>query len=60
MHALVTPPLSRDCVITYAQKGAWGESPSDGCGGVLRQMKSARPGEFKEDSILMGVRFLVG
>lgn len=43
-----TPPLSEDAVVTYAP------------GNALRQVKSERSGWFVEESIVMGVRFLVG
>lgn len=42
------PELSRDCVITYAEKG------------VLRNVGAVRGGKFSETGVLMGVRFLVG
>ncbi|MCJ1309471.1 hypothetical protein MMC25_003131 [Agyrium rufum] len=42
-----TPPLSEDCVITFAKD-------------KVRQMRIARPGEFREWNVLLGVRFLVG
>lgn len=42
------PPLSQDSVLTYAP------------GGRVRVIKAERNGSFEEDSVLMGVRFLVG
>ena len=41
-----TPTLSKDCVITFAPEG-------------LRPVKLERTGWFKEQAILMGVRFVV-
>lgn len=41
-------PLSRDSVLTYAPEG------------LVRVIKAERNGWFEEDSVLMGVRFLVG
>lgn len=42
------PPLSQDSVLTYAPVG------------VVRVIKAERNGWFEENSVLMGVRFLVG
>lgn len=42
------PPLSQDSVLTYAP------------GGRVRVIRAERNGWFEEDSVLMGVRFLVG
>ena len=42
-----TPALSDNCVITFAPD-------------IVRQVRFERPGWFKESSILMGVRFVVG
>lgn len=42
------PELSRDCVVTYAEKD------------VLRNVGAVRGGSFVEGGVLMGVRFLVG
>lgn len=42
-----TPPLSQDCVITYAD-------------GLTRQVKTERNGWFEEKGVLMGVRYLIG
>lgn len=44
----LTPPLSQDSVLTYAPLG------------LVRVIKAERNGWFEEDSVLMGVRFLVG
>ena len=44
----VTPPLSRDSVLTYA------------CPGILRQVRGERGGWFMEEAVIMGVRFVVG
>lgn len=41
------PELSKGSVITYAP-------------GMVRQVKSERGGEFREEEVLLGVRFLVG
>ncbi|EON68986.1 hypothetical protein W97_08244 [Coniosporium apollinis CBS 100218] len=49
----VVPPLSQDCVVTYAQPGAWS-------GSCVRQVRSERGGDFREESVIMGVRFLLG
>ena len=43
-----TPLLSQDSVLTYAPLG------------LVRVIKAERNGWFEEDSVLMGVRFLVG
>lgn len=43
-----TPPLSQDSVLTYAPLG------------LVRVIKAERNGWFEEDSVLMGVRYLVG
>lgn len=42
------PPLSQNSVLTYAPVG------------LVRVIKAERNGWFEEDSVLMGVRFLVG
>ncbi|KAJ9668316.1 hypothetical protein H2201_001364 [Coniosporium apollinis] len=49
----VVPALSKDCVVTYAQPGAWS-------GSCVRQVRSERGGEFREEGVVMGVRFLLG
>ena len=53
-QAWKTPELSDDCVITYAEERSGEES------GVVRHIKSARPGSFRESGVLFGVRYLVG
>ncbi|OCK84560.1 hypothetical protein K432DRAFT_115944 [Lepidopterella palustris CBS 459.81] len=66
-----TPPLSQDCVITYAKAGPWSAVPVSagagvglgtgiGWGEVVRQVRCERPGWFKEDEVVFAVRFLVG
>lgn len=43
-----TPPLSRGSIVTYAEDG------------VERQIRAERGGWFKEEEVLVGVRFVVG
>ncbi|KAF2839262.1 hypothetical protein M501DRAFT_1016343 [Patellaria atrata CBS 101060] len=52
---LVTPELSKDCVLTYAEEGKAGTE-----WGTLRQIRSERSGHFECDSVVLGVRFVVG
>jgi hypothetical protein len=54
-----TPELSKDCVVSFAEDGPWRTSVN-GKGGVWRQIRSARPGYFKESEVLFGVRYLIG
>ncbi|KAL8917988.1 MAG: hypothetical protein Q9172_005596 [Xanthocarpia lactea] len=42
------PAMSRECVVTYAE------------GGIVRQVRSERGGWFKEERVLVGMRFVVG
>ncbi|KAL8992826.1 MAG: hypothetical protein Q9169_006812 [Polycauliona sp. 2 TL-2023] len=42
------PPLSRNSVVSYSE------------GGVVRQVRSERGGCFREEGVLVGVRFVVG
>ncbi len=42
------PPLSRECVVTYAERD------------VVRQVRSERGGWFAEEMVLVGMRFVVG
>lgn len=44
----VLPELSRDCAITFAEKG------------MVRSVPAARGGTFEERGVVMGVRFIVG
>lgn len=67
------PELSEGSAVTYAKPGLWMNSNGgvrngknrlagvDGstCKSVLRQVRTERAGSFKEDSILLGVRFLI-
>ena len=46
--AFTVPELSKDCSVTYAGPG------------VLRNVGASRSGHFKEEGVVMGVRFLVG
>jgi hypothetical protein len=55
--AWVTPELSKDCVLGYAEEGVRADEPRVG---VLRHVKSARPGWFVESEVLFAVRYLVG
>lgn len=66
-RAFDVPDLSQDCAITYAMPAgggaaakAWvaGEARGFG-GGVVRQVRSERTGEFEEDGVVVGVRFVV-
>lgn len=52
------PELSKDCVVSFAQEGPWMTS-GNGKGGVWRNVKSARPGSFKETDVLFGVRYVI-
>ncbi|KAF2713532.1 hypothetical protein K504DRAFT_498342 [Pleomassaria siparia CBS 279.74] len=45
------PPLNQDCVIAYAVGGPEKR--------VLRQVKCERQGNFKEDEVVVGMRFFV-
>ena len=51
--------LSFDAIASYAEPGAWCDPKQGGRGGPLRQIRLERNGEFKEDSILVGVRFVL-
>ncbi len=42
------PPLSRDCVVTYARDG------------TERQIRAERGGRFREEGVLIGVRYVLG
>jgi hypothetical protein len=54
------PPLSRNCVIQLAQSGTGLDDRKGALGeGLLRQIKSERQGVFSEESVVVGVRFLV-
>lgn len=53
------PELSKDSVVSFAEEGPWRTS-GNGKGGVWRQIRSARPGYFKESEVLFGVRYLIG
>ncbi|KAE9974003.1 hypothetical protein EG328_004062 [Venturia inaequalis] len=52
------PELSKDCVVSFAQEGPWRTS-GNGKGGVWRNVRSARPGHFKETDVLFGVRYVI-
>jgi hypothetical protein len=54
-----TPELSKDCVVSFAEEGPW-RTGVNRKGGVWRQIRSARPGYFKESEVLFGVRYLIG
>lgn len=54
------PDLSKDCVVTFAEDGTWTTGLPEGKGGVWRQIKSSRPGVFKESEVLFAVRYLIG
>ncbi|GME35973.1 hypothetical protein GTA08_BOTSDO09594 [Neofusicoccum parvum] len=70
-RAWQTPALSRDCAVSYAAPPATGYAgqvaggewragmPRGFGGGVVRQVRSERTGEFEEEGVLVGVRFLV-
>lgn len=53
------PELSKDSVISFAEEGPWRTS-GNGKGGVWRNIRSARPGYFKETEVLFGVRYVIG
>ncbi|QDS71232.1 hypothetical protein FKW77_010451 [Venturia effusa] len=53
------PDLSKDCVVSFAEKGPW-KTSGNGKGGVWRNVRSARPGSFKETDVLFGVRYVIG
>jgi hypothetical protein len=53
-----TPELSKDCVISYAEEGPW--LSAAGNGGVIRQIKSTRPGWFQESEVVFAVRYVLG
>lgn len=57
---LETPQGSLESVASFAQPGAWCDPAKGGAGGPYRQIRSERTGYFKEDSILMGVRYVLG
>lgn len=52
LSAKDNPPLNRDCVIQYATSLREGEA--------LRQIRYERRGVFREESVVVGVRFFVG
>ncbi|TID26308.1 hypothetical protein E2P81_ATG00783 [Venturia nashicola] len=52
------PELSKDCVVSFAEEGPWRTS-GNGKGGVWRNVRSARPGYFKETDVLFGVRYVI-
>lgn len=53
------PELSKDSVVSFAEEGPWRTS-GNGKGGVWRNIRSARPGYFKETEVLFGVRYIIG
>jgi hypothetical protein len=54
------PELSQGSFVSYAEDGEWRVGAKEGKGGVWRQIRSARPGYFKENEVLFGVRYVVG
>ncbi|KAK8211347.1 hypothetical protein M8818_003314 [Zalaria obscura] len=68
-----TPALSKNSIVTFAdaeicnglrsvgreEGGMEGNGGSQLIPGMLRPVKKERPGEFREESVLMGVRFVV-
>ncbi|KAK7523045.1 uncharacterized protein IWZ02DRAFT_490439 [Phyllosticta citriasiana] len=65
-RAFVAPPLSADASVSYsavrpAYRGTqWTQGmPRGAGGGVVRQIRTERGGEFHEDGIVLGVRFVV-
>lgn len=62
----VTPALSQDCVITYAEVGSGITGVEKGLNAaqndkasVFRQIKSTRPGFFDEEDVQAGIRFII-
>jgi hypothetical protein len=54
-------PLSQNCIIQLAQSGVGSDEAKVKVGeGLLRQVKSERQGVFREESVVVGVRFFVG
>lgn len=66
LPVFLTPALSQDSVLSYAEGTAWktGLGHVNGAAGVesgvFRQIRAERNGWFEESGVLMGVRFLVG
>ncbi|KAK8239274.1 hypothetical protein HDK77DRAFT_483849 [Phyllosticta capitalensis] len=65
-RAFVDPPLARDAAVSYsAVRAAWrGSQWTQGMergagGGVVRQIRTERGGEFGEEGVVLGVRFVV-
>lgn len=52
-----TPPLSEDCVISFAEEGDW--ISNAGRGSVLRQVRSERAGTFTTSEVVFAVRYIV-
>jgi hypothetical protein len=57
-EAWKTPELSKDCVISYAEEVPQLTGGED-CG-VVRHIRSARPGWFQESEVVLAVRYLIG
>ena len=53
------PNMNDEAVASYAKYEGWLDSKQNEQGGPLRQIKQEKNGEFKEDSILVGVRFVL-
>ncbi|KAK7540993.1 uncharacterized protein J3D65DRAFT_601087 [Phyllosticta citribraziliensis] len=65
-RAFAPPPLSADASVSYsavrpAYRGTqWMQGMTRGAGGgVVRQIRTERGGEFKEEGVVLGVRFVV-
>jgi hypothetical protein len=56
-EAWKTPKLSTDCVLSYAD-AAWDNVAEQA--GVVRHIKSARPGWFQESEVVLAVRYVIG
>ncbi|KAF3002665.1 hypothetical protein E8E13_009599 [Curvularia kusanoi] len=55
LKTINNPPLNQDCVIAFAESA--NKSAEHG---VLRQVKGERQGTFKEDYVVLAVRFFIG
>lgn len=56
LKTVVNPPLNNDCVIAFAESK---NEDKDNERGVLRQVKGERQGIFKEEHVVLAVRFFI-
>jgi hypothetical protein len=54
LKTVYNPPLDEDCVVAFA-----GSKDKDEERGILRQVKGERQGVFKEEYVVLAVRFFI-